>query len=254
MIEAPELKAIDNLRHGFFTREGGVSSGIYGSLNCGLGSDDDPALVRENRSRVAGQLGIAPGQFVSPYQIHSDNAVLVNEPWLREDAPKADALVTKTPGLAIGVATADCAPVLFAESEAGIVGAAHAGWQGALGGILEATVALMERAGGDRAKIVAAVGPAISGQSYEVGDEFRDRFVRHDPENAKYFSEPSEGAKPHFALSQFVSDRLRGAGVGTVEDLEICTYRDETRLFSYRRTTHRREPDYGRQISAIVLT
>lgn len=254
MIEAPELKVIGNLRHGFFTREGGVSSGIYGSLNCGLGSDDDPALVRENRSRVAGQLGIAPGQFVSPYQIHSDKAVLVDEPWLREDAPRADALVTKTPGLAIGVATADCAPVLFAESEAGIVGAAHAGWQGALGGILEATVALMERAGADRAKIVAAVGPAISGQSYEVGEEFRDRFVEVDPENAKYFMQPSEGAKPHFALSLFVSDRLRGAGIGTVEDLEICTYRDETRLFSYRRTTHRREPDYGRQISAIVLT
>lgn len=254
MIEAPELKAIGSLRHGFFTREGGVSSGIYGSLNCGLGSDDDPALVRENRSRVAGQLGIAPGQFVSPYQIHSDKAVLVHEPWRRESAPRADALVTTTPGLAIGIATADCAPVLFAEPDAGIVGAAHAGWQGALGGVLEATVALMEREGGDRAKIVAAVGPAISGQSYEVGEEFRDRFVNANAENAKYFSQPREGAKPHFALSQFVSDRLRTAGVGVVEDLEICTYRDETRLFSYRRTTHRSEPDYGRQISAIVLT
>ncbi len=254
MIEAPKLKSIDNLRHGFFTREGGVSSGIYGSLNCGLGSDDDPVRVLENRSRVAEQLGVEPGRFVSPYQIHSDNAVLVHEPWQRDSAPRADALVTRTPGLAIGIATADCAPVLFAESDTGIVGAAHAGWQGALGGILEATVDLMVSEGGQRDKIVAAVGPAISGQSYEVGDEFRDRFVTHDPDNARYFERPREDAKPHFALSRFVSDRLRAAGVGFVEDLEICTYSDETRLFSYRRTTHRREPDYGRQISAIVLT
>lgn len=254
MIEAPRLKALNTVRHGFFTREGGVSGGIYASLNCGLGSDDDPSLVLENRSKVSQSLGVRSDRMVSPYQIHSDKAVLASEPWARGEAPQADALVTTTPGLAIAIATADCAPVLFADAAAGVVGAAHAGWRGALDGVLESTIDLMVAEGGTRDAIVAAVGPAISGRSYEVGEDFVARFTNVDPQNERYFSYPSAGAKPHFALSHYVADRLRAAGVGQVEDLEICTYEDETRLFSYRRTTHRQEPDYGRQISAIVLT
>lgn len=254
MIEAPRLKALDAVRHGFFTREGGVSGGLYASLNCGLGSDDDRTHVLENRSRVSQALGVQSDRMVSPYQIHSDKAVLASEPWDRGDAPRADALVTTTPGLAIAIATADCAPVLFADTSGCVVGAAHAGWRGALDGVLEATVDLMVAEGGTRESIVAAVGPAISGRSYEVGEDFKARFTDADPQNDRYFNYPSTGAKPHFALSHYVSDRLRMAGVGAVEDLEICTYEDEGRLFSYRRTTHRREPDYGRQISAIVLT
>lgn len=252
MIKASNLEAASGIRHGFFTREGGTSSGIYASLNCGAGSKDDPMAVSENRKRVARALGADADALVTPYQIHSADVVLAEDAWTRGSAPRADAVVTKTPGLAVGVLTADCAPVLFADPDAGIVAAAHAGWRGARGGVLEAALDRMEREGADRARIRAAIGPAISQAAYEVGEEFRECFVSDDPGHTEYFERP-DGGKPHFDLIGFAFDRLRAAGLEHVEALGVCTYADGNRLFSYRRTVHRAEPDYGRQISAIVL-
>ena len=254
MIEAPALGTMQGIRHGFFTREGGVSTGIYASLNCGLGSDDNPEHVLENRARVASRLGTNLEWLVSPYQTHSATAVVAETPWPRDKAPRADAVVTAMPGLAIGISTADCAPVLFADPHARVVGAAHAGWRGALSGVIEATIERMTELGARRADISAVVGPAISGPSYEVGEEFKAQFLSADPANATFFLRPDGAAKPHFALSRYVCARLQAAEIGVSEDLDVCTYDDESRLFSYRRTTHRGEPDYGRQISAIVLT
>lgn len=254
MIEAPELGRLPGIRHGFFTREGGVSGGIYASLNCGLGSDDVAGHVLENRARVAARLGASADRLVSPYQTHSADAVHAEVAWPRDAAPRADGVVTATRGLAIGISTADCAPVLFADPEAGVVGGAHAGWRGAFSGVLEATVERMIGLGATRANITAVVGPAISARSYEVGEEFEARFLAEDPGFAEYFERPSRDSRPHFALSRFACDRLKAAGVGCVADVDVCTYEDERRLFSYRRTVHRGEPDYGRQISAILLT
>lgn len=251
-IEADTL-ASQGVRHGFFTRHGGVSEGVYASLNIGLGSGDDRARVVENRRRVAVAMGVARERLVTPWQYHSDVTLVVDKPWTDDDRPEADAVVTAVPGLAIGISTADCAPVLFADPAARIVGGAHAGWRGALAGILESTVEAMERLGAERSGIVAVIGPTISQANYEVGHDFRRNFLASDPANDRYFTVPPGKEKPHFDLPAYSADRLRRAGVGSVADLARCTYAEEEHFFSFRRTTHRGEPDYGRLISAIVL-
>jgi YfiH family protein len=252
MFCASTLESCDGIRHGFFTRQGGVSTGIYGSLNCGLGSRDDAENVRQNRALVAQTLGVAPDHLLTLYQIHSSTAVVVDKAWQGE-AAEADALVTRTPGLAIGALTADCAPVLFCDPEARVIAAAHAGWRGALSGIAEATVAAMEELSASRERIVAVIGPSISQRAYEVGAEYVDRFLAEEPTSSAFFMTDDSSGEPHFDLSGYVAERLSRAGVGTISDLGLCTYCDETRLFSYRRSQHHGEDDYGRQISAIVL-
>jgi YfiH family protein len=254
MLQAPNLAALDGLRHGFFTRQGGVSGGLYASLNCGLGSRDNAADVKENRARVAEALGTASDRLLTLFQSHSAKAAIAKTPWDVERAPEADAVVTATPGLAIGVLTADCAPVLFCDRQARIIGAAHAGWRGALSGILDATIEAMEQLGAKRERIVAAIGPAISQKAYEVGADYRDRFLAEEPNSAVFFADDESSGEPHFDLPGYVAERLARTGVGTITDLGFCTYCDETRLFSYRRSQHHGEPDYGRQISAILLT
>ena len=252
MFCATTLESCDGIRHGFFTRQGGVSTGIYGSLNCGLGSGDDAENVRQNRALVAQTLGVAPNHLLTLYQIHSATAVVVDKAWEGE-APEADALVTRTPGLAIGALTADCAPVLFCDPEARVIAAAHAGWRGALSGIAEATVAAMEELGASRERMLAVIGPSISQKAYEVGVEYVDRFLAEEPTSSVFFITDASSGEPHFDLSGYVAERLSRARVGTISDLGLCTYCDETRLFSYRRSQHHGEDDYGRQISAIVL-
>ncbi|MEJ1160755.1 peptidoglycan editing factor PgeF [Prosthecomicrobium sp. N25] len=254
MIVAPALGALPGIAHGYFTREGGVSTGVYDSLNIGLGSSDDRANVIENRGRVADRLGVARGRFVMPYQVHSPDVVVVEEPWAPGESPRADALVTNRPGLGIGVSTADCGPILFADGGAGVVGAAHAGWKGAFTGVAEATLAAMERLGAERSRIVAVLGPTISGRAYEVGPEFVDRFLAADAGNARYFAPSNKAGHSMFDLPAYIVSRLRDAGVGHAEDLGLCTYADEARFFSFRRMTHRGEPDYGRLVSAIAVT
>ncbi|CTQ51925.1 Laccase domain protein YfiH [Roseibium album] len=252
-IEADELK-FDGLRHGFFTRRGGVSNGIYQSLNIGVGSDDARDMVLENRNRVASEMGVVADLLISPYQIHSPDVITVSGPFEDRAERKADALVTNTPGLAIGVSTADCGPVLFADPEARIVGAAHSGWKGAISGVLQNTVTSMEALGATRANIIAVLGPTISQRAYEVGPEFQKRFVQDAADNQRYFNASEQAEHFMFDLPAFITDRLRQIGLANVADLAECTYADEDRFFSYRRTTHRKEPDYGRQISAIVLS
>jgi len=252
MFCATTLESCDGIRHGFFTRQGGVSTGIYGSLNCGLGSGDDAENVRQNRALVAQTLGVAPNHLLTLYQIHSATAVVVDKAWEGE-AAEADALVTRTPGLAIGALTADCAPVLFCDPEARVIAAAHAGWRGALSGIAEATVAAMEELGASRERMLAVIGPSISQKAYEVGVEYVDRFLAEEPTSSVFFITDASSGEPHFDLSGYVAERLSRAGVDTISDLGLCTYCDETRLFSYRRSQHHGEDDYGRQISAIVL-
>jgi polyphenol oxidase len=243
------------IRHGFFTKRGGVSDGIYGSLNCGLGSNDDPVKVLENRARVARHLGATDHQVVTLHQTHSSTALIVDQPYPPRDAvPKADAVVTRTPGLAIGALAADCNPVLFADPQAKVVAAAHAGWRGALGGIIESTIAAMESLGAQRARIRAAVGPCINQAAYEVGPEFEAEFLKASADYAVFFNRASPGSRPHFDLPGFVMMRLGRAGVGTTERVAHCTYENESKFFSFRRTTHRKEADYGRQISAIMVT
>jgi polyphenol oxidase len=245
---------IPGVRHGFFTRAGGVSEGLYAGLNCGLGSQDDPARVLENRARVARHLGGAQPEVLTVYQIHSGTAVRADGPIPRESLPKADAVVTSVPGLVIGVLTADCTPVLFADPEAKVVAAAHAGWRGAVAGIVEATVAEMEKAGARRDRIRAVIGPTISQAAYEVGPEFEAEVVGLDPANRDFFTTPASGRKAHFDLPGFVARRLAGLGLAAAGRVSPCTYANESNFFSFRRTTHRSEPDYGRQISAIVVT
>jgi YfiH family protein len=252
MFCASTLKNCDGIRHGFFTRQGGVSKGVYGSLNCGLGSRDDAENVRQNRALVAETLGVPPERLLTLYQIHSATAVIVDKPW-NGTVSEADALVTRTPGLAIGALTADCAPVLFCDSEARVIAAAHAGWRGALLGIVEATVASMERLGAKPERMVAVIGPTISQRAYEVGSDYVERFLAEEPASSPFFMTDDSSGEPHFDLAGYVAERLARAGVGTVSDLGLCTYCDETRLFSYRRSQHHGEEDYGRQISAIVL-
>jgi polyphenol oxidase len=252
-IRSPELSRQAGIAHGFFTRRGGVSEGIYASLNCGPGSKDDRTAVTENRRRVAADLGVRPSHLLTAHQHHSADAIVVSEPWTFDAMPKADALVSATPGIAVAALAADCAPVLFADPKARIVAAAHAGWKGALGGILEAAVATMERLGARRADIHAVLGPCIGPGAYEVGPEFEQRFVAESADYSRFFKRVDGQPRPHFDLPAFVLERLAAMRLKGVESQSQCTYTHDRELFSYRRTTHRRETDYGRQISAIVL-
>lgn len=254
MIRSNLLAGLPGIAHGFFTRDGGVSEGLYASLNVGLGSADARDAVIENRARVARALGVADHALAMPYQIHSPDVVVVEEPWPHGEGSRADAVVTSRPGLAVGVATADCGPILFADAEGRAVGAAHAGWKGAFGGVIEATVAAMEALGARRGDIVAVLGPTISAEAYEVGPEFVERFTAEDPGHARFFRPSEKAGHAMFDLPAFILMRLAASGVGRAENLALCTYADEERFFSYRRTTHRREPDYGRLVSAIALT
>jgi polyphenol oxidase len=252
MIEAKTLK-VDGIRHGFFTRQGGVSRGFYASLNGGVGSNDEAADVAENRSRMAAAVGVAPDRLLTAYQIHSPNVVVAERPWTRETRPRADAIVTREAGLGIGISTADCGPILFADPQARVIGAAHAGWRGALSGVAEATIAAMEKLGADRARIRAALGPMIRQPSYEVGPDLIARFDAEDPDGRGFFK---PGARPQhamFDLPGYIAARLRRAGIGQVEDLGHCTYADPELFFSYRRATHRAEADYGRHVNLIAL-
>lgn len=252
-VTAAPLAALDGIRHAFFTRQGGVSGGLYGSLNTGLGSADDRDRVLENRARAAAWLGVAADRLATPYQIHSAEAVIVGDVWLPGKGPKADAVVTDRPGVAIGVGTADCGPVLFADRNARIIAAAHAGWPGSLSGILEATLDAMESLGADRSATIAVLGPTISAAAYEVGAEFVARFTAADPDNDRFFAPSPRDGHAMFDLPAYIIARLTAAGIGKAHDLGHCTYGDEAHWFSYRRVTHRRQADYGRLLSAIVL-
>ena len=238
------------LQHGFFTRRGGASSGVFAGLNCGSGSSDQSEAVAINRSRAASALGVDPASLVAMHQVHSADVVPVAGPLA--DKPRADALVTATPGLALSVLTADCQPVLFADKTAGVIGAAHAGWRGALDGVLEATLEAMEALGAHRADTVAVIGPTISQRAYEVGPEFIEDFLADDPGNGRFFIN-GEGDRYLFDLPGYGLHRLRAAGIGTAEWTRHCTYSDPDRFYSYRRTTHAGEADYGRLLSAIRL-
>ena len=245
------LAAIPGLRHAFFTREGGISSGIYQSLNGGLGSNDDPAHVAENRRRMAEQMGVTPERLLSAHQIHSPDAVVATGPW-QGAKPRGDALVTRTEGLAIGITAADCGPILLADPAARVIGAAHAGWKGALTGVLESTINAMEQLGAERAGIVAAIGPLIRQHSYEVGGEFVERFLDADADNAAFFIPSDRSGHSMFDLAGFIGMRLENAGVLMIDDIGVDTYSDE-RFYSYRRSVHRKESDYGRHVHAIAL-
>jgi len=239
------------VRHGFCGRRGGVSTGEVASLNAGLGAGDDPAAVAENRVRAAA--AVASGAtLVTPYLTHSADVVTVAAPWSDNDRPAADALVTDRPGLLLGIVTADCAPVLFADAEAGVVGAAHAGWKGALAGITDATIAAMEALGARRERIAAAIGPCIARASYEVDDAFLRRFAAADPANDRFFAAATRAGHHRFDLEAYVAHRLAAAGLQRVEALGLDTYADPERFYSYRRATHEGAPTYGRQISLIA--
>jgi YfiH family protein len=251
-LGSPLLSAVPRLRHAFFSRDGGVSDGIYAGLNGGIGSNDDPANVAENRRLMAEQIGVTTERFLTLFQVHSPDVVVASAPWDTSSRPRADALVTRTEGLAIGVTAADCGPILFVDPNARVIGAAHAGWKGALTGIVESTVDAMEGLGAERAGIVAAIGPLIRQPSYEVGDEFVERFVDADAENVLFFLPASREGHAMFDLAGFIRMRLENAGVSVIDDIGVDTYSDE-RFFSYRRSVHREEPDYGRHVHAIVL-
>jgi hypothetical protein len=250
-LAADNLKAA-GVAHGFFLRTGGVSEGIYGSLNCGRGSADGKDRVEENRARVAARLGAAPGRLTGPKQAHTAKALIVTTPWKPGEAPEADAVVTNVRGLAVCVLTADCAPILLADPEAGVIAAAHAGWKGAKGGVIESAIEAMESLGARLDRISAAIGPAISQAAYEVSPEFKAAFLADGETNGQHFAQPG-GGKPHFNLPGYVRERLRSKGAGSIQDIGACTYENESILFSYRRSVHRFEADYGRQISAIML-
>jgi polyphenol oxidase len=241
------------INHAFFTREGGVSNGFYATLNGGLGSNDERPSVIENRLRMAAHMRVAPERFLGVWQVHSADVAIVSAPWTGE-RPKADALVTAMPNLALSVATADCGSVLFVDSQAGVIGAAHAGWQGAFHGILEATIVAMEKLGAMRSRISVAMGPMLSQRNYEVGPEFLTRFQAQDAANARFFIPSEKPDHAMFDLPAYNRMCLEKAGVGSIDDVALCTYDDEPRFYSYRRATHRKEPDYGRLISAIVLS
>jgi polyphenol oxidase len=252
MLASSLLSAIPGLRHAFFTRDGGVSDGVYAGLNGGLGSNDNPAHVAENRRRMAEQMGVAPTHLIGVHQIHSPDALIATGPWPGTARPKADAIVTQNEGIAISVTTADCGPILFVDPKARVIGAAHAGWKGALTGVLESTIDTMEKLGANRSDIVAAIGPLIRQPSYEVGSEFVERFVNADAENTLFFLPGERNGHAMFDLAGFIRMRLENAGILMIDDLGVDTYSDE-RFFSYRRSVHRKEPDYGRHVHAIAL-
>ncbi len=253
MITADALNNVSAVRHAFFTRRGGVSAGAYASLNCGYGSGDDPRRVGANRARAAWMLELDGGALATAYQTHSAAVAVVDGAWAPEDAPRADGLVTGTPGIAIGVLTADCAPVLFADSRAGVIGAAHAGWRGARAGILEATVEAMTGLGARAADIVAGIGPCIGPGSYEVGPEFHADFVAEDPRNRDFFAPGQSAGRYLFDLAGYAGRRLSNLALKAVEALALDSCADEERFFSYRRATRRGDKAYGRGLSAIVL-
>ncbi|MEC5322562.1 peptidoglycan editing factor PgeF [Aurantimonas sp. A3-2-R12] len=251
IIRSDRLTGAGCVSHAFFTRLGGVSEGIYEGLNVGAGSNDRREDVEENRARAAATLGATPDNLATPWQVHSGEAVVVDGPFTGE-RPRVDGIVTGRPGLAIGVVTADCGPVLFADPRNGVIGAAHAGWRGALGGVLEATVAAMERAGADRDSIAAVLGPTITQPNYEVGVNMMTEFLDGDATRERFFLGGASPDKRQFDLPGFILAQLRASGVAA-SFVGTCTYADPDRFFSYRRTTHRGEPDYGRQLSAIAL-
>ena len=248
-----EALAAEGVAHAFFTRQGGVSTGVYESLNGGVGSQDDPACVAQNRARMAQAMGVAPSHLLVPYQIHSADVLHVSAPWAPDARPRCDGLVTDVPGLALGVTGADCGMILFADAKARVVGACHAGWKGAFTGVLEATLTAMEGLGAWREEITAVLGPTIGAASYEVGPEFVARVVEADADYLCFFAPSPRAAHAMFDLPGFIGLRLQKAGVGRFEDLRLDTYADPARFFSYRRTTHGGEPDYGRLVSAIAL-
>jgi YfiH family protein len=250
-VEIIRAISLGGLPHGFLGRRGGVSNGELSGLNVGYGSNDERAAIDENR-RIAIAALLPEADLATVHQVHSAEAIYAKQPWPQDDRPRVDAIVTDRPNLLIGILTADCAPVLFADHEAVVVGAAHAGWRGALAGVTDSTIEAMERLGARRENIHAAVGPCIGQASYEVDDAFLDRFVSDDPDNARFFVSGPAG-KPHFDLEGYVVHRLIAAGIDEVEALNLDTYAEPERFYSYRRATHRGEADYGRQLSAIAI-
>lgn len=250
-VEVNRARALGDVPHGFLGRRGGVSTGLYAGLNVGTGSDDDPAIIAENRQLARD--AVLPGAILlNPYQVHSADCVTVTGAWDETLRPHADAVVTDRPGIALGILTADCAPVLLADPQAGVVGAAHAGWKGAIGGVTDATLLAMEALGAQRDRIRAAIGPCIARASYEVDAAFQRRFEARDPANERFFA-PARDGHAQFDLEAYVAHRLASAGVRTVEAMGLDTYPAEDRFYSFRRATHRGEPGYGRQISIIGL-
>ena len=253
IVSAPNLSEQAGIVHGFFTRRGGVSEGIYAGLNCGQGSDDDGERVRENKRRATASLGLDEGRLALVHQVHSPDVWAADAPRERPEMVKADALVSREEGLGLGILTADCAPVLFADPDTRIVGAAHAGWRGAMGGVLENTVRRMEGQGAERGRIHAALGPCIRQASYEVGEDMKSAFAAHHPDHDKYFARGERDGHYQFDLAGFIMDRLQALGLATSHDVGLDTYPDDSRFYSYRRATHRGEPDYGRELAAIAL-
>ena len=253
MIQAETLRDCPRVRHGFFTRQGGVSGGIYASLNCGYGSSDQPANVTENRRRALALIGLPAGALATTYQIHSADVVEVTKPWPLEARPRVDAMVTTRPGIALGIATADCAPVLLADPAAGVIGAAHAGWRGAVNGVVEAVVRAMVERGAEPARMRAAVGPCIAQASYEVGPEFPQPFLQQDPENRRFFMPSKRTGHFMFDLPGYVVSRLQRLGIGAAASVARDTCAEADLFFSYRRTTLAGEKDYGRGLSVIAL-
>jgi polyphenol oxidase len=252
MIEA-KILALSGIRHAFFTRHGGVSDGLYASLNGGLGSGDSAAHVAENRARMAAALAVEPHRLVTAYQTHSPQVVVAQAPWLPQARPRADAIVTRTPGLGIGVTTADCGPILLVDPQSRVIGTAHAGWRGALAGVIEATATAMEELGADRSQIRAALGPMIRQRNYEVGPDLIARFVAADSSSDQFFLPAPRNGHALFDLAGYIVTRLTRAGIQQIEDLGLCTYADPALFFSFRRSTHHAEADYGRHINAIAL-
>ena len=251
MITLDTLQDLPGIRHGFFTREGGVSGGLYASLNCGFGSGDEPARVAENRARIAARLAVPAGHLVTVYQIHSPDVAVAERPWQPGDAPQADAMVTDRPGIALGILTSDCVPVLFADPAAGVIGAAHAGWKGARGGVVANTVAAMVRLGARPERMAAAIGPCIAQTSYEVGPEFPGHF---EAEDAGFFAPSPRPGHFLFDIGGLVEKRLADQGIDTIRRCRHDTAAEEGRFFSYRRATLRGEPVYGRGLSVIALS
>ena len=252
-LQSSMLAESPGVRHGFFTRQGGVSTGIYASLNCGPGSADQPESVAANREMAMAELGLPASALCTVYQVHGCDVVTLEAPLPAGERPKADGLVTATPGLALGILAADCSPLLFADTRAGVIGACHAGWRGALYDVAEATIAAMEKLGARRAAIVGAIGPTIAQRSYEVGPEFPGPFLAEDPANEKFFAASPRQRHFQFDLPGYIEAKLRRLKIGLVDNLRRDTFSDPDRFYSYRRTTHAQEPDYGRQLSTIAL-
>jgi len=253
MITSNALEKTDGIRHGFFTRQGGKSQGVFESLNCGYGSDEDRDIVSANRAHAGGLIGIDETSLVTAYQTHSADVIVVNDPWLPEAAPKVDGMASNVPGIALGILTADCAPVLFSDPIAGVIGAAHAGWRGAKDGVLKATLEAMGSLGAKAHQVTAAIGPCIQQDSYEVSDSFYDSFLKDNPRNEKYFCPADRPEHKQFDLPGFIISALKHNSVVNIESLNLDTYKNDDLFFSYRRATHRHEKQYGRLLSAIAL-